>query len=70
MSLFSVPSNFSAVLDALATEADLNALIEISELENAVLEGTLDVVAADATLEEATEDAIVVKTVTPASTQT
>ena len=60
----------SAVLDALATEADLNALIEISELENAVLEGTLEVVAADATLEEATEDAIVVNIVTPASTQT
>jgi hypothetical protein len=60
----------SAVLDALPTEADLNALIEISELENAVLEDTLEVVAADATLEEATVDAVVVKIVTPASTQT
>jgi hypothetical protein len=37
----------SVVLDALATEADLNSLIEIPELENA----TLEEVAADATLE-------------------
>ena len=45
----------SAVLDALAT-ADLNALIEISELENAALEDTLEEVAADDTLEEADDD--------------